>query len=212
MNSIVNALIDQRGFINARSETRGIKFILEQIFLKIRCLKIADRYYERKTFRRIKQPFHMSFEDTQPFQKNLDLNYHRWHNRRLFRLKNKLENVMAAKKVKKSSSKQVLGKDKQTRIEILRTLADITGLPKTQIEAVFSALTDLMVAHMKKRGSGEFTIPMTGIKVRRVKKKATKPRNMVSPLTGQEVVIPGKPIRSAVKVYALKVLRNAVND
>ncbi len=118
---------------------------------------------------------------------------------------------MAIKKSKKTGNqKQILGKEKQTRIEILRSIADNTGLPKVQIESVFAALTDLLHGHMRKRGSGEFTIPVVGIKVRRVKKKATKSRKMVSPLTGQEAVIPGKPARMAVKLTALKPLKSAV--
>jgi len=118
--------------------------------------------------------------------------------------------VKAVKKVKKSNTKQNLGKDKQTRIEILRTLSESTGLAKGEVESVFSSLTDMIIAHMRKKGSGEFTIPMTGIKVRRVKKKATKARKMVSPLTGQEVTIAGKPARHAIKISALKVLKEAV--
>lgn len=119
---------------------------------------------------------------------------------------------MPVKKTKKSSQKTSFGKEKQTRIEILRALSEVTGLTKTQLESVFCALTDLIVAHIRKRGSGEFIIPMTGIKVRRVKKKATKARKMVSPLTGQEVVIQGKPVRHAVKISALKVLKTAVAE
>lgn len=119
---------------------------------------------------------------------------------------------MTVKKSKKSSQKHSFGKEKQTRIEILRTLSDLTGLTKVQVESVFSSLTDMIVAHVRKRGSGEFIIPMTGIKVRRVKKKATKARRMVSPLTGQEVVIQGKPARHAVKISALKVLKTAVAE
>jgi len=118
---------------------------------------------------------------------------------------------MAVKKAKKpSAQKQFAGKEKQTRIEILRTLSDMTGLPKVEIENVFGSLSELMQGHMRKRGSGEFIIPMIGIKVRRVKKKATKSRTMVSPLTGQEVVIMGKPSRSAIKLSALKTLKSAV--
>jgi len=113
---------------------------------------------------------------------------------------------MAVKKSKKTSNQ------KQTRIEILRSLADNTGLPKVQVEAVLTALADLLHSHMKKRGSGEFTVPMAGIKVRRVKKKASKARTMVSPLTGQEVVIAGKPARLAVKLSALKPLKLAVQE
>lgn len=118
---------------------------------------------------------------------------------------------MAIKKSKKTGhQRQILGREKQTRIEILRSIADKTGLPKIHIESVFSALTELLHSHMRKRGSGEFTVPVVGIKVRRVKKKATKPRTMVSPLTGQEAVIPGKPARMAIKLTALKPLKLAV--
>lgn len=120
---------------------------------------------------------------------------------------------MTLKKAKKSSSqKQLFGKEKQTRVEILRSLAEMTGLSKIQVENVFDSLTQLMVAHIRKRGSGEFTIPMTGIKVRRVKKKATKARKMISPLTGQEVSISGKPARHAVKISPLKPLKQAVQE
>jgi hypothetical protein len=118
---------------------------------------------------------------------------------------------MAVKKSKKTNNPKLsLGRDKQTRMDILRTIADLTGLPKVQIEAVFNSLTELMHSHMRKKGSGEFTIPMVGIKVRRIKKKATKSRQMTSPLTGQEVVISGKPARLAVKLSVLKPLKLAV--
>ena len=119
---------------------------------------------------------------------------------------------MAKKSKKASTQKQILGKDKQTRIEILRSLSEMVDMPKVQIEAVFSALTELVHSHMRKKGSGEFTIPMVGIKVRRVKKKATKSRKMLSPLTGQEVVIAGKPTRMAVKISALKPLKQAAAE
>lgn len=118
--------------------------------------------------------------------------------------------VQTGKKLKKTNPKQNLGKEKQTRIEILRTLSENTGLARSEVESVFSSLTDMIISHMRKKGSGEFTIPMTGIKVRRVKKRATKARKMVSPLTGQEVTIAGKPARHAVKISALKVLKEAV--
>jgi hypothetical protein len=122
-----------------------------------------------------------------------------------------MERMMVIKKPRKSSNqKQTSGREKQTRLEILRSIADSTGLPKIQVESVFLALTNLLQSHMRKRGSGEFTIPMVGIKARRIKKKATKPRTMVSPLTGQEVIIAGKPSRLAVKLTALKPLKLAV--
>jgi len=65
---------------------------------------------------------------------------------------------------------------------------------------------------MKKRGSGELTIPKTGIKLRRIKKKATKARRMVSPLTSKEVTIAAKPARFAVKLSALKTLKEMIEQ
>lgn len=120
---------------------------------------------------------------------------------------------MTIKKLKKTGNqKQALGREKQTRIEILRSIADNTRLAKVQVESVFAALETLLHAHMGKRGSGEFIVPVIGIKVRRIKKKATKPRTMISPLTGQEACIAGKPARMAIKLTALKPLKAAVLD
>lgn len=117
-------------------------------------------------------------------------------------------------KVKKEKvmAKTVTQKDKQTRVEILQTLAEQTNLTRVQVESLFDAMNKVIAAHMKKRGSGEFTIPKTGIKLRRIKKKATKARKMVSPLTGQEVVIAAKPARYAVKLTALKTLKEMVEQ
>lgn len=115
-------------------------------------------------------------------------------------------------KVKKVAPKIALQKDKQTRIEILQALAEQTNLTRVQVEGLFDALNDIIEGHMKKRGSGEITIPKTGIKIRRIKKKATKARKMVSPLTGQEVTIAAKPARYTVKLSALKTLKEMIEQ
>lgn len=124
------------------------------------------------------------------------------------------EKVKVNVKVKKekTAAKASIQKDKQTRVEILQTLAEQTNLTRVQVESIFDAMNKIIGGHMKKRGSGEFTIPKTGIKLRRVKKKATKARRMVSPLTGQEVVIAAKPARYAVKLTALKTLKEMIEQ
>ena len=113
-------------------------------------------------------------------------------------------------KVTKVKPKVNAIKEKQTRIEIMQYIAEDTNLTRVQVEAVFDSLMRCVEGHMKKRGSGEITIPKTGIKIRRIKKKPTKTRKMVSPLTGQEVTIEGKPSRNAIKVTSLKVLNELV--
>ena len=114
-------------------------------------------------------------------------------------------------RVKTVKSKVAVYKDKQTRTQIFQTISENTHLNKNQVEGVFDELNRLIEGHLKKRGSGEFIIPKTGIKLRRIKKKPTKERTMVSPLTGKEVTISAKPARLSVKLTALKVLKEVVD-
>lgn len=99
---------------------------------------------------------------------------------------------------------------KQTKTQIIAAIAEETGLSKKDVGSVFASLGGLIEGHMKKRGSGEFTVPDTGVKIRRVKKPATKARKMVSPFTGEEITVKAKPARNTVKVTALKNLKEAV--
>ena len=79
---------------------------------------------------------------------------------------------MAVKKLKKTNhAKPLSARSKQSRLEIFHSLSECTGLPKAHVSSVFSALANLVHAHMCKKGSGEFSIPMVGLKIRRVKKK-----------------------------------------
>ncbi len=114
-------------------------------------------------------------------------------------------------RVKTITPKVVVFKDKQTRTQIFQIISENTHLNKTQVEQVFDELNRLIEGHLKKRGSGEFVIPKTGIKLRRIKKKPSKERVMVSPLTGQQVTISAKPARLSVKLTALKVLKQVVD-
>lgn len=117
---------------------------------------------------------------------------------------------LKVKKIKAKKSIKNVYKQKQTRIEILQTLAEKTQLPKVQVEKVFMELVNLISGHLCKKGSGEISIPFTGIKIKRIKKKASKARKMISPLLGEEVSIAGKPARNAVKVIVLKTLKDMV--
>ncbi len=101
-------------------------------------------------------------------------------------------------------------KDKQTRVEILQHISDATGLKRVEVEAVFTEMAKLVKSHMKKQGSGEIMIPKLGLKIRKVRRKPTKKRVMVSPLTGMEVTIPPKPARDDIKLIALKGLKESL--
>ncbi|MEW6646449.1 MAG: HU family DNA-binding protein [Pseudomonadota bacterium] len=99
---------------------------------------------------------------------------------------------------------------KQTKSQIIAAIAETTGVAKKDVGAVFSTMAAMVEAHMKKNGSGEFTIPEVGVKIRRHKKPATKARKMISPFTGEEITVKAKPARNTVKLTALKGLKETV--
>ncbi len=101
--------------------------------------------------------------------------------------------------------------DKQTKTQVIAAIAEQTGLSKKNVGDVFAALGQLVEGHMKKRGSGEFTIPETGVKIRRVKKPARKARMGRNPATGEPMKIAAKPAQTVVKVAALKSLKDTIN-
>lgn len=74
-----------------------------------------------------------------------------------------------------------------------------------------AALGSMIEGHMKKRGSGEFTIPDTGVKIRRVKKPARKARMGRNPATGEAMKIAAKPASTVVRVTALKALKDTIS-
>ena len=99
---------------------------------------------------------------------------------------------------------------KQTKSQILSSLADETGLSKKEVTAVLDALAGLAHAHLRTGGSGEFSVPSLGIKLRRVIKAAREARKGTNPFTGEEIMIKAKPASTSVKATALKALKDAV--
>lgn len=96
---------------------------------------------------------------------------------------------------------------KQTKMEILRMIAQETGLSPRQVKEVFAAASHLSKCHLIKKGSGEFTIPEMAIKVVRKTKPATKKREGRNPMTGETIIIAAKPKRDVIKVRPLKSLK-----
>lgn len=94
---------------------------------------------------------------------------------------------------------------KQTKAQVLESLAEETGLPRSKVQSVLAALSGLAKRHMMESGSGEFVVPDVGVKIRRVQRKARTARN---PITGEPIAVPA---RTAVKATVLKSLKDAVN-
>ncbi len=131
---------------------------------------------------------------------------------------------MAVKKktAKNSAKKKVVSKkvsaaprlksiaSKQTKTQIIHAIAEDTGLPRKDVAAVFLSMSDLITRHIQNRGSGEFSIPDSGVKIRRVKKPRTKARMGRNPATGEAIKIPAKPATTVVKISALKALKDKI--
>lgn len=94
-----------------------------------------------------------------------------------------------------------------TKSEIITQISDKTDLTKKDVGAVFDQLNAIIKKSLK--SANEFSMPGL-MKIRVVKKPATKARLGKNPFTGEEITIKAKPARKAVKVTALKGLKDMV--
>ena len=116
---------------------------------------------------------------------------------------------MAAKK--KSTKKKAAApaktvkviKDPFTKSQLIEELANRTELSKKQIGGVLSELTGVIEGHIKKNGAGVFTLPGL-LKMKVVRKPATKARKGINPFTGEPTTFKAKPARNVVKILPLK--------
>ncbi|MCH7592385.1 MAG: HU family DNA-binding protein [Planctomycetes bacterium] len=108
-----------------------------------------------------------------------------------------------AKKKKATNAKA------RTKSEVFGALADSSDLTKRQIGAIFDELAGLIKKDLGKRGPGVFTVPGL-MKIKVVRKPATKARRGINPFTKEEMMFKAKPARNVVKVLALKGLKSMV--
>jgi nucleoid DNA-binding protein len=114
------------------------------------------------------------------------------------------ENQMAIKKKVAAVFKKA---KPPTKSEIITQISDKTSLTKKDVGAVFDQLNAIIKKSLK--SADEFSMPGL-MKIRVVKKPATKARLGKNPFTGEEIMIKAKPARKAVKVTALKGLKDMV--
>ena len=109
---------------------------------------------------------------------------------------------------KKAASKKAAPaiKAKMTKSQMVGSIAENTGLSKKQVSDVFGELESLIERSIKKRSVGEFTLPGL-MKITTVKKPARKARKGINPFTGEETMFKAKPASVAVKVRALKKMK-----
>ena len=110
---------------------------------------------------------------------------------------------MAKKKAAKTTGKP------RTKSEVYRELGDKTGLTRKQVVSVFDGMAGILKKDLGRRGPGIFTVPGL-MKVKVVRKPATKARRGINPFTKEEMMFKAKPARNVVKVTALKALKDMV--
>ena len=97
-----------------------------------------------------------------------------------------------------------------TKSEIYAQIVADTGLTRKDVAAVFDSLNSQIKKNLGGRNApGMFTVPGL-LKMRVVKKPATKARKGVNPFTGEEMMFKAKPATKVVKVSALKGLKDMV--
>ena len=108
-----------------------------------------------------------------------------------------------------AKKKKAAGAKARTKSEVYRELADDVGLSRKQVASIFDGMSGMIKKDLSGRGPGVFTVPGL-MKIKVVKKPATKARKGTNPFTGEPMTFKAKPARKAVKVLALKGLKEMV--
>ena len=95
-----------------------------------------------------------------------------------------------------------------TKSEILNQIAKETELSRKQVSAVLDSQNALIKKSL--RAHGLFTLPGL-LKLKVVKKPASKAREGVNPFTGEKMTFKAKPASKKVRAMPLKNLKNMVN-
>ena len=111
-----------------------------------------------------------------------------------------------ASKAAPAARKTTAIRDPYTKTQLLNTLAENTGLARKEVASVLDELSVLIERHVKKRGAGTFTFPGL-MKIKTVRKPASKARKMISPFTKEEITVAAKPAKTVVKVQPLRGLK-----
>lgn len=97
-----------------------------------------------------------------------------------------------------------------TKAQVITEIATSTELDKKSVSSVFDELSELIRKQLTSRGSsGEFVVPGL-VKLRVVKKPATKERQGINPFTKEPITISAKPASKKVRATALKALKDLV--
>jgi nucleoid DNA-binding protein len=96
-----------------------------------------------------------------------------------------------------------------TKADIYGDIAEKSTLTKKQVSAVFDAMIELIGKELGKKGPGLFQIPGL-LKLKVVRKPATKAKQGINPFTKEPMTIKAKPARNVVKAVPMKALKELV--
>jgi nucleoid DNA-binding protein len=119
---------------------------------------------------------------------------------------------MAKKAAKAAPAKAdgASGKTKTaTKAEIYSAIAEKTGMGKKDVAKMFDAMSELIHRELGKKGPGAFVIPGL-LKLKVVRKPATKAKQGINPFTKEPMTIKAKPARNVVKAVPMKALNELV--
>lgn len=98
---------------------------------------------------------------------------------------------------------------RMTKAQVIAEIAQSAEADKKTVARLFDGLTNLIKKELATKGPGEFVIPGL-LKLKTVKKAATKDRPGVNPFTKKPITIKGKPASKKVKATALKSLKDLI--
>jgi len=123
--------------------------------------------------------------------------------------------MAAKKKTKKKATKKKAAaapkiksiKEPLTKTQLFTTIAERTDMKKKDVAMVFDELASIINGHVKRNAAGVFTLPGL-LKIKVVRKPATKARKGINPFTGEPTIFKAKPARNVVKCQPLKALKD----
>jgi DNA-binding protein HU-beta len=98
---------------------------------------------------------------------------------------------------------------RMTKAQVVAELAEMTELDKKAVNNLFTCLSQIIKKELGPRGPGEFVLPGL-VKLKTVKKPATKDRQGINPFTKQPMLIKGKPASKKIRATAVKALKDMV--
>lgn len=113
----------------------------------------------------------------------------------------------SAKKAAAPSKKVTAVRERYSKTQIISELAANSDLTRKQVSTLLTELATLVERHVKKRSVGEFVLAGL-IKIHTVKRPAKKAYKGINPFTGEEITFKARPASVAVKVHALKGLKD----